>query len=481
PTGYTETSRSSSGGWADLEVTPQVGGHALWRPTLAGSGAGKSLRIAKPGWAERLAEIRRGQPVLGRLEIDGNVVTVGELPDLITANKMTRKHRLLAELRAAGNAKDGPLCGSNENTCGQVPPTFRAVLLSLDPGDELIEVEIKIQEDGEQVSKLDDDENEVLTDIVLTLEVTAKIRTQGGSEYERTITDPVAISVTDDYDAKIEQDQVICDTMTITPGDFTYWIGHEAGMDFTHYDEGGPCCWAAPEDLRVSVVAEIEQNDGQGGTSRRRKTNSLTISSSPRPADPCEIRPYPPGQGSVIAYAGEGPFPEDTGFGQPVGGAYIVDACGNVLHENQGVNVVSPRPPAADSEGVWAQVQPAGNFWQYWITLHGNHEDEKDGQTIYKIPAGQYDINLQVPTSNSECGGGGNIPYTYSVDYADSRPLIRLHWGSYRGPEPNSPVAARGGRLTNPGSCEPAVWRVLPTESGFWHNEQRWDGVPVKL
>ncbi|MCP4573217.1 MAG: hypothetical protein GY838_12760, partial [bacterium] len=129
PTGYTETSRSSSGGWADLEVTPQVGGHALWRPTFAGSGAGKSLPIAKPGWAERLAEIRRGQPVLGRLEIDGNAVTVGELPDLITANKMTRKYRLLAELRAAGNAKDGPLCGSNENTCGQVPPTFRAVLL----------------------------------------------------------------------------------------------------------------------------------------------------------------------------------------------------------------------------------------------------------------------------------------------------------------------------------------------------------------
>ena len=479
--GTTTTERSSVDGAAVLDVQPAPGGDPLWRPGTSLGPASKARPIRREGVAKRINLARSAEPFLGILRTSGTAVLSADLPDLVTARTITSEARQRAKT-GAGDLflKDGPLCGSHTETCSDSAPVFRAVQLSLEPGDDLVGLEVHILDGGSPTETLDG--QTVLSDLSLTLEAVATVRDDQDVERQVAITDPISVAVSRGAGGAISYGAATCTTVDVTPGPFTYMVGNNAAIHQV-YDEpdGSPCCWQPTEALYATVVVDAEVDDGQGGTIRITRQAETMVESIPRPADPCEVRSLQSGTPELAAY--------DAFNLIDVGDVYLTDACGNIVygvglsdsenHDQPGdeFRVISPLDPPG--EGVWATALSGNNQWSWSVRLHG------DVGTPDQIPNGSYTIDLEVASQSPECSSGGVISGAYTVNTTMGAPQVVLWWDAdgVRGPNPDGELFSPGSALRDATTGEIAVWRVPafndPTVDYFF--EGPYTDVPVKL
>jgi len=483
--GQLTVTQSSVEGFVSLAPTTQPGAVQLWRPEAALPTDGGASKVTTLG-----ASLRGGQhspahdPVFGRIRTNGLAIIETDLPDLETAMAIREQSVLLANLKHTSQLKNGPNCDDALPTCQEnEAPVFRAAQLVLNPDEMLVDVELKIFDGGEIIEVLDGEE--VVSSVPLTLEATACIQDAVGVTCDIAVDGPVAVLVNDDYGAAIEQGGATCSSLSVTSGAFTYWVGRSAMMNFTHIDDNNdPCCWLPMEWINAVVVVNTMVDDGQGGFIAVSKRTEATVESSPRPASPCEVRPYPPGPypGGVpeIGAIRDHPLgPGDTSAWQNVGSAYVVDACGNL--ERPGVNddqllvtTTSPSDPQ-----IWTELEHSEGGWWWRMYLHSTHFHTVEGDDLYYIPGGLYTVTLQVDGA-PECGGG-TVTYGHTVDYAVDRPTIQLVW-EQDGTEPKTPVTSPRSALQAPESGEQIAWRVRPADSDTGFNGGTiFTDVPVKL
>ena len=487
-TGTQVTHRSSTDGFAWHEVTTTETSAPLWRPGLESAtllrAPAETMTAHRLAVAERLARAAARQPILGRVQVDGFAVRSASLPSLHRAKALRaeagrRADRLEAQSALEPRLKDGPSCGDNGITCStDAAPEFRAVQLDAAADEQLVSVSLRLLDGPEEVTELDG--HEIHSAIPLFLEANAVLRDGEGTERTIEITDPVAMVVTDDYGAGIEQAGSVCPYAALVPGSFTYWVGSHAAMQYQYDDPGTgePCCWQPTEYLLATVVAEVEVDDGQGGSTLVRRATEIEVPSKPRPAATCELRPYPAGDGGPLEIAGDGPRASAEGFfSQWVGSVYQVDACGNIVITDQAPQVAGVAPSDPD---VWSTVQPTSSHWEWQILLHGSASVSPDGTPLYYIPPNQYTVTLEADAA-TDCAPSGVTTYDHVIDYADSRPQIQLVWDAIRGDEPQDLTASPGAALRDPATGELATWRIRPGESGYWHTGQSWQDVPVRL
>ena len=472
-TGTQVTHRSSTDGFAWHEVTTTESSAPLWRPGLESAtllrAQEETMTAHRLAAAERLARAAARQPILGRVQVDGFAVRSASLPSLHRAKALRaeagrRADRLEAQSALEPRLKDGASCGDNGITCStDAAPEFRAVQLDAAADEQLVSVSLRVLDGPEEVTELDG--HEIHSAIPLFLEANAVLRDGEGTERTIEITDPVAMVVTDDYGAGIEQAGSVCPYAALAPGSFTYWVGSHAAMQYQYDDPGTgePCCWQPTEYLVAAVVAEVEVDDGQGGSTLVRRATEIEVPSKPRPAATCELRPYPAGDGGPLEIAGDGPRASAEGFfSQWVGSVYQVDACGNIVITDQAPQVAGVAPSGPD---VWATVQPTSSHWEWQILLHGSASVSPDGTPLYYIPPNQYTVTLEADAA-TDCAPSGTTTYDHVIDYADSRPQIQLVWDAIRGDEPQDLTASPGAALRDPATGELATWRIRPGESG---------------
>jgi len=479
--GTITTERSSVDGAAVLDVQPAAGADPLWRPGTSLGPATKARPIGREGVAKRISQARSAEPFLGILRTSGTTVLSTDLPDLATAQTITAEARRRAKTRPHGDAaaKDGPLCGSHAETCSDSAPVFRAVQLSLDPGDDLVDLEVTILDGGVPTETLDG--QTVLSDVSLTLEAVATVRDDQGGERQVAITDPIPVAVSRGAGGTISDGVATCATVDVTPGPFTYKVGNNAAIHQL-YDEpdGSPCCWQPTEALYATVVVDAEVDDGQGGTIRITRQAETMVESIPRPADPCEVRSLQSGTPEIAAY--------DAYNLIEVGDVYLTDACGNIVygvglsdsenHDQPGdeFRITSPLDPPG--EGVWATALSGNNQWSWGVRLHG------DVGTPDQIPNGSYTVDFEVASQNPECSAG-----SYTVNTTMGAPQVALWWdwiwdaeNSPRGPNPEDALISPGSAVRDR-SGGVAMWRVPAfndaTVDHFF--EGPYTGVPVKL
>jgi len=477
--GTTMTVRSSTDGFAMLEIATAAGADPLWKPSVTLAPSLKQQPVDRPGVAERLARARAERPILGVVRTSGRALGATNLTDPATAAAIKAETRQRALARGDIELKDGTFCSNHTLACpssGEL--VFRAAQLALDPGDDLIDVEVRILDGGTPTELLDG--HTILEPIPLTLEIEATVRDAQSGERQVMLTEPAAVTVSDDTGGAIFDGIATCGGLEIPAGGFTYLNGPHAGIRYT-YDEpdGSPCCWQTTELLQARVVVDAEVDDGQGGTIRVTKRAEALVESRPRPADPCEIRPWPPGfAGQTPLIAGTGPMPlpaGETSAIDMVGEVYTVDACGNINYlaptdPQITVTGLSPQPP-----DVWAEVAQSPASWAWYLFLRSLNctSPPCDPGDLYFIPDGLYDISLGISGASS-CDGGGTPAYVHSVDYAASRPVIQLKW-EQGGDEPVPPIASPGSALRNPATGELIAWRVRPG------GPIRYTDVPVRL
>ena len=465
-----------------VEIFPDTGPGApqLWQASFTAPGTPPAKAIRRPGVVRRSPST---DPPLGRIETEGLMVLDSDLPDLATAHSIKERHQLVIAQRDL--TKDGPLCNNATQNCPDTQEqVFQAVQLALNEGDQLIDLQIQILDAGTPTEELDGEQ--VVTAVPLTVEVTATVRDSDSIERDVAITDPVGIMVTQETGAAIEQGGVTCQTLAVTPGSFTYWVGRNASLQFSHYDiNGDACCWVPTEYIDASVTAEVEVDDGQGGTIRVAKRASTSVESIPRPADPCELRAMQSGVPELASY--------DAYNLIDVGDVYLTDVCGNIVHgvglsdsehhdqPGDEFRITSPLDPPG--EGVWATALSGNNQWSWGVRLHG------DVGTPDQIPDGAYTVDFEVASQSLECSAGGVITGSYTVNTTMGAPQVALWWdwiwdaeNSPRGPNPEDVLISPGSAVRDRSGAV-AMWRVPafndPTVDHFF--EGPYTDVPVKL
>jgi hypothetical protein len=477
--GTTTTVRSSTDGFAMLEVATAAGADPLWKPSVTLAPSLKHQPVERPGVAERLARARAEHTVLGVVRTSGRALVATDLTDPATAKELTAEARKRALARDDAGLKNGPFCPNHTLACpssGEL--VFRAAQLALDPGDDLIDVEVRILDGGVPTELLDG--YTILEPVPLALEIEATVRDGQGGERQVMLTEPAAVTVSDGTGGAISDGITTCGGLEIPAVGFTYLNGPHAGIRYA-YDEpdGSPCCWQTTELLQARVVVDAEVDDGQGGTIRVTKRAEALVESRPRPADPCEIQPWPPGfAGQTPLIAGTGSMPlaaGETSAIDMVGEVYSVDACGNIAYlaptdPQITVTGLSPQPP-----DVWAEVVQSPASWTWYLFLRSLNctSPPCDPDDLYFVPDGLYDIGLGISGASS-CDGGGTPAYVQSIDYSASRPVIQLKW-EQGGDEPVPPMASPGSALRNPATGELIAWRVRPG------GPIRYTDVPVRL
>jgi hypothetical protein len=332
------------------------------------------------------------------------------------------------------------------------------------------------------------DGTEVLLDIPLRLEVDAHLLDASDQPYVDTnlVDSPVALILSDGHGGALSDGSTTCDRLATPPGSFTYWNSSRASLHHS-YDEldGSPCCYVPTQLIQAFVTVSYEADDGQGGTVQVSHEASTVAESAPRPADPCEIRPWPPGAlNTTIEVAGIGerllPLGESS---QPTWAfsAYAIDACGNLnfLPEedppSMSASLLSPVDP-----DVWVEVEQTDDLWDWNVLLRSTHCADPPcdpASDSYFVPDGIYDIQVSTP---GVCGGPAT--YVQTIDHASERPRIRLVW-EQGGLEPDPPMASPGSALRNPNTGEVIAWRVKPTDhrGGTPVTETIYTDIPVRL
>jgi len=461
--------RSSQNGFAHLEYDPSPGEPPLWRPRPVFDSSLKTTR-ARPAVAQRIAEARRLEAVLGYIRTSLGAVKATDLPDRATAREITDRAQKRVARGPVKALKDNEGICSRSITCDQeAAPVFRAVRLQLEEGEALVDVEVRILEGGEPTERLDG--HEVMTSVNLILEVEAVVRNSQGGINRKPISHPVGIFVAGDRGGAIEFGGVVCEALQVPAGPFTFQVGSDAGVQHI-YDEpdGSPCCWIPTEILLASVVADVEVENGQGETLYMSRSATALVESVPRPADPCEVRFYPTDQPVVNTNRSLVSF--GAGDSVSLGQAYLTDACGNVVygvglsdsefHDQPGdeFRIVSPLEPSEGASGVWAVAKSTSSHWSFPLMLRGRTEF-----SATQIPDGTYTVDIDV-VSDSQCSTDGSISGSLTVEASEFLPQLRFHWDwdfdgevSLRGPNPKYSVIAPGSTVRD-ASDRIAVWRV---------------------
>lgn len=484
--GTTTSTRSSSGGFALLDVSTAPGSAPLWKPTTTLAPMLKHMPLDRDGVDMRIARARAARPVLGRIETSGRALISTQLVAPTTAVELTAQAKQRAAIRGDAFLKDGAGCNNHTESCpndGEL--VFRAAQLALDPGDELVDVEIRVLDGVTTTEKLDG--YTILEPIQLSLEIEATVRDDQGVERQVMLTEPAGVVLSQGSGGALSDGAATCSELEITPGPagFTYLNARDAAMHLSHTEpDGSPCCYQPTEYLEALVVIDAEVDDGQGGTQPVTKRASTVVESVPRPAEPCELRPWPPGvAGGTPLVAGSGSHTLDPGQTSTfdwVFSAYAIDACGNRnLLEPTDPGITATLLSPADPE-VWAEAVQTEHFWEWNVLLRSTHclDPPCDPATdSYYVPDGLYDIQLSTP---SACGG--TATYDQSIDLAAERPRIRLVW-EQSGSEPEPPMASPGSALRNPNTGEVIAWRIKPTDHpyGDQPGETVYTDVPVRL
>jgi len=484
--GTTTTKRSSTGGLAVLDVTPDAGGDPLWKPSASLTPLLKHRPIAREGVFERVARANAARPVLGRISMSNRALVSTSLIDPATAVELTAQARQRAAIRGDTLLKDGLNCDNHMESCpnsGEL--VFRAAQLALNPGDELVDVAVRVLDGGVETERLDG--HTILTDIPLALEIEATVRDDQDVERQVFLTEPVGVVLSQGSGGALTDGASTCSELEITsgPAGFTYLNARDAAMNQQYTEpDGSPCCYLPTEFLEALVVIDAEVDDGQGGTTRVTKRASAVVESIPRPADACEIRPWPPGMldGTPLV-AGTGAHNLPSGASSTfdwVFSAYAIDACGNLNHlKPTDPPIIATLLSPADPE-VWAEAVQGEHFWEWNVLLRSTNClnppcDPADDS--YYVPDGSYDIQLSTPSACT-----GTATYDQTVDLAAERPRIRLIW-EQSGLEPEPPMASPGSALRNPNTGEVIAWRVKPGDHASTNpqGETIYTDIPVRL
>ena len=477
-TGTTRTLRSSREGFALLNVTTSQGGDPLWKPSTELAPLLKSRPIERPGVAERIARARAERPVLGTIRMSNRALTGTNLVDPTTAQtlKAEAQRRALASGRSL--LKDGDHCDNHQEACpNDGEPVFHAAQLDLnllnDPDDEVVDVAVRILENGLPIERLDDDSYTILDSITLDLEIEVTVSpTGGGDDYPLYPSGPAAVVLSEGTGGALFDGVNTCGTLELDAGagGFTYLNSSRASMHYTEDDNGLPCCWQPTEIIQASVVFAKEIDDGHGGVREIAKRASTIVESVPRPDDPCEIRPWPPGfagETPQIAGVGAHPLPAgETSTWEWVADVYTTDACGNLHYLAADDPPITASPPYIGSDpSVWAEAVQSEAPWQWHVLLRSTYclPDPFDCNTgdKYEVPDEDYNVVLSHPSA-SACGGA----YTQPIHLDAHLPVVRLTWGLY-GDEPILPIASPGSALRNPETGSFITWRIVPTDSNL--------------
>ena len=314
----------------------------------------------------------------------------------------------------------------------------------------------------------------------------ATVRDGQGAERDVTITDPIAVAVSEGAGGALSNGVATCNRLDIAPGAFTYKTGRNAVLHQAYTEpDGSPCCWAPTEVLAATVVVKAEVDDGQGGTILVTKEATTIVESIPRPADPCEVRAMQSGTPELASY--------DAYNLIEVGDVYLTDVCGNIVHgvglsdsehhdqPGDEFRITSPLDPPG--EGVWATALSGNNQWSWSVRLHG------DVGTPDQIPDGSYTIDFEVASQSLECSEDGVISGAYTVNTTMGAPQVVLWWdwiwdaeNSPRGPNPEDALISPGSAVRDRSGAV-AMWRVPAfndaTVDHFF--EGPYTDVPVKL
>jgi hypothetical protein len=467
--GVSEEVRSSVNGFAYLDRDPTPGGANLWRPHFL-EDSGFAKRDLRSKVVRRIGDARRSESILGYIRLSLGSVAGSKLPTIADARKMVENARSRsANERAKSAGGDESWC-SQELTCsGGSNPVFSAYRLELDEGDVLVDVDVQVLDGGASTLQLDG--YEVMTSVDLSLVAEAVIQNSQGAERREPIQHQLALSVAGERGGAIEYGGATCETLPVPPGPFTFRVGSDAGIDHV-FDEpdGSPCCWMPTELLIASVIADVVVEDSGGQPGNVRKDSSVYVESIPRPADPCEVRFYPTDRPIVNTNRHNAHI--ESGDVVSLGRAYLTDACGNVVHgvgqtdsENHDqpgddFRIVSPLEPPGGAPGVWARAQSTSDDWSFPLSLRGRSDVSST-----HIPDGTYTIEFEV-ASQSQCGDGGSIPGSLTVEAYEFLPQLTFHWDwdfdgnvSLRGNDPKYSVIAPGATVFD-ASERIAVWRV---------------------
>ena len=477
--GAVEVQYSSVEGFVEHVTQSEAGVVQLWKP--------EALLPTPPEARKSLSGVRDDSsvladkdPVLGRIWTEGITVKGTDIPDRQTVHEILEKHRLRETLRKPRNTKDGPLCNAVEPTCASRDElVFGVAQLSLNPGEQLVDIQVQISKDGEAVEHLDGEE--VVTGVPLMVEANVCIQNTTGIDCSVPLDGPVALLVSRGHGAALEQDGIVCSQLVGSPGDLTYWVGRDAFTSITEDVDEIQIRRVPMEWIDAVVVGNIMVPDGQGGFYPISRRADTTVESTPRKADACEFRPYPPPPSSswIPDIAGEGPVSAFMGaMRQHVGSFYMVDACGNLLDdlgEGQSVRVTSPVSPP-----VGVDLDQTAFGWQWHMGLVGTQvAGEPPNQTV-DIPGGLYQIDLEVD-SESACSSNGNVTGQFSVNYLNGRPRLELKWDIGRGVEPDErALSVAPGNNVGTRFTDQIVWRIRPGQSGTEFENTQYFDVPVR-
>ena len=479
--GVTATARTWQDGTAALAVTPDIGDDPLWRPSAQLTTAVATKAAPRPDVATRLAAARAVEPMLGRVQTSGDAVGRADLPSPEQAQQVAERYRRQAApvTGSALGLKDGPLCARHSLTCPtEADPVFRAVQIAVGENEQIVGVTLEVLELGAPVTELDG--YTVLSDVPLHLDAVLTIRdTVTQAERTEDLTEPVSVSVSSGSGAAVDTGSATCERVDVTPGAFTYKVGRHSSMQYAYTEaDGSSCCWRPTEVLAASVVVEAEVDDGAGGTFRTVTEAATVVESTPRPADPCEIRTLVSDTVELANYTNYPAF--------DVGAVYLADQCGNIVHgvglndspdhDQPGDELRITSPVATPAPGaIWATASNV-RAWAFDLRLQGY-------DAANPIPDGAYPITLEVASSSPECSSGGVITGSVTVDLAGSRPEVVLWWDAdgVRGTDPEGTVVSPGGAVRDT-TGEVAVWRVPASDDGVLDQffEGGYTDVPVK-
>jgi RHS repeat-associated protein len=481
-TGVTVDSRSTIDGYAALDLEPAPGAPPLWKPVHLAPGSMKTL-LSRPAVRFAASGAPPAEPFIGLVRASGDAVVSSELVDTALARSLVADQQQRVQDHESPATKDGPLCGGHDLSCdGDDTPVFHAVRLDLAPGEELVDLELRILRDGDPIDGLDG--QTVLSDVPLAVEAIATVKPAVGGPRLELFDGPIGLAVSGESGGAVSDGSTTCDALALPAGPFVFKTGRDAVHKFTHFDENGDsCCWAPTELLTASVVLRIDVDDGQGGSIAVSKEAQAVAASSPRPADPCSLRFFEtdvPHHASYVNYQAI-----------DLGDAYLTDACGNVIvglgrddspfHDQPGdeFRIVSPVGPVTG--GVWATATSSSNQWSYDLFLNGDPELAQEF-----IPDGTYTIDFEISSLNPECAPEG---ISHTVNTRAGEPQVVLWWdwdwdsaNSPRGWDPDdnhipvaSPLRDRSGDI--------AVWRVPASDDGSLDHffSGGFKDVPVKL
>jgi hypothetical protein len=492
PSGPSVEQMSAYFGEASIEHVPAPGEPSLWTPRFISDPELKKSAQRKVV-SKRIFDGRRNEAVFGRIEVYSNAAVSVDLPNAEKARAISKRTQVHATQTAKKSlSKNDELCSQSVTCAEYSKPVFRTVQLQLDEGETLVDLELRILDGEVPTESLDG--HEVMTDVYLTVEADAVIQNAQGETERLPISQPVGMAVVGNRGGVIEAGGAVCESLPVTPGPFTFRTGSDAGTHYV-YDEpdGSPCCWVPTEYILASAIANVEVDNGQGGTVPLSTNSVVAVESIPRPADPCEVRYYPTDQ--PVVNTNRYHASQESGDFVSLGYAYLTDACDNIVHgvgmddsedHNQPgdeFRVVSPPEPPPGGDGVWAIADSTPDQWRFLLALRGRTTGSST-----QIPDGTYTVDFEVE-SQSQCSEGDSITGSLTVQALEIVPRLTFHWDwdfdgdvSMRGPDPRYSAIGPGSTVRD-ASDRIAVWRVPayddPDPSPYF--EGPFTGVPVKI